>query len=349
MKTAVGIIGVTGYTGQELLTILLRHPDVSVRYLASRRLRSPVSVGDLLPSFRGSSSLRVYPFKLKEALDHCDLLFLTLPHGVAMEWIPRILRKPALRVVDLSGDFRLKSASIFKQAYGQRHTSPGLLRSAVYGLSEWCREAVRGARLVSNPGCYPTATLLSLGPLAKEGLLASQGLIVDAKSGVTGAGRSPKEELLFSEVNENLRAYNVNAHPHIPEMEQTLSEWAGGPIRMLFVPHLVPLNRGLYATVYASLKRRVSEKRVRELYGRSYSKEPFIKLLPEGVWPQTRSVMGTNNCEINLRVDSNGQRVILLSAIDNLGKGAAGQAVQNMNLMYGFPETAALVHTAGES
>ena len=347
MKTAVGLIGVTGYTGQEILKILLRHPSVSVQYLGSRRLNKPQKVGSLLPSFR-STDLMVHPFEIQKAMEQCDLLFLALPHGTAMKLAPQILKKPGIRIVDLSGDFRLRSASLFAQAYGLRHASPSLLHEAAYGLSEIERDSIRGSRLVANPGCYPTATLLALAPLAHAGLLGKEGLIVDAKSGVTGAGRSVKEDLLFSEVNEDLRAYKVNTHQHIPEMEQELKQQTGHSVRMTFVPHLIPINRGLYATIYAPLSRRVTEKQLRTIYGKFYEHEPFIRLLPEGVWPQVSAVTGTNDCEINLRLDSHSRCVILLSAIDNLGKGAAGQAVQNMNLISGLPETAGLSSSAEE-
>jgi N-acetyl-gamma-glutamyl-phosphate reductase len=292
-------------------------------------------VGELLPALRGFSHLQVHPFGLKKALDACNLLFLALPHGASMKIVPEILRRPDARVVDLSADFRLRSV--------QRFQNPSLLKQAVYGLPEWNRKEIPSARLVANPGCYPTATLLGLAPLAKAGLLKGQGLIVDAKSGVTGAGRSVKEELLFSEVNEDLRAYRVNTHQHIPEMEQELGRLARRTIRMTFVPHLVPLNRGLYATLYAPLTRRLTDRQLRAVYEESYEGEPFIRLLPEGAWPHVASVAGTNQCEIGLKADPKRQSAIVISAIDNLGKGAAGQAVQNMNLLYGLEETAGLV------
>lgn len=343
MKISVGLIGVTGYAGQELLKILLRHPGVSIQYLGARQLEGPCPVGDLLPAFRGVTHLAVHPFRLEEAISSSDLLFLALPHGVGMGWIPRILRKKRVKVIDLSGDYRLRSARLYEQAYRLKHSHPDLLASAVYGLTEWARKELTSARLVANPGCYPTATLLGLAPLAKAGLLADEGLVVDAKSGVTGAGRSFKEELLFSEVNEDLRAYRVNAHQHIPEMEQELRRLAGGSVRITFVPHLVPLNRGLYATIYAPLKKSVSESRLRSIYRKAYQREPFIRLLPEGVSAQVKSVVGTNFCEIAVTLDTQRKRAIILSAIDNLGKGAAGQAVQNMNRLYGLPETQGLL------
>lgn len=338
MKISAGIVGVTGYAGQELLRILLRHPEVEIRYLASRQLDRPRPVGDLLPAFSSQQNLKIHPFKLEEALKECELLFLALPHGLSMDLTPQILRKKGTKVVDLSADFRLRESSRFFKAYGIRHTHPTLAREAVYGLTEYARDLLPSTRLVANPGCYSTAVLLGILPLAHEGLLGTEGFIADAKSGATGAGRGFKEELLFCEVNEDLRAYRVNAHQHIPEMEEALALSARRPIRMVFVPHLVPLNRGLYATIYAPLAKRFTQKKLRALFKERYGKEPFIRLLPEGKFPQVKSVVGTNGCEIGLTWDSQKNLAILLVAIDNLGKGAAGQAVQNMNLLYGLDE-----------
>ncbi|MBI3616004.1 MAG: N-acetyl-gamma-glutamyl-phosphate reductase [Candidatus Omnitrophica bacterium] len=343
MKIKVGIVGVTGYVGQELLRILLRHPAVSVEYLGSRQLKKPAPAGELLPSFRGTNDLKVHPFRITSALDACELLFLALPHGIAMELAPQILRKRTARIVDLSADFRLRSAGQYQQTYRLKHKASPLLREAVYGLPEWNRDKISRSRLVANPGCYPTAVLLGLAPLAKERLLKREGLTVDAKSGATGAGRSLKEDLLFCEVNENLRAYRVNAHQHIPEMEQQMKELSGAPIRMSFVPHFVPINRGLYATIYAPLSRPLTERQLRSIYRKWYSKEPFVRLLPERVWPQVKSVAGSNRCEIGLQRDRQEQRALIITAIDNLGKGAAGQAVQNMNLLCGLEETEGLL------
>jgi len=333
MRIPVGIVGVTGYAGQELLRILLRHPCACVQYLGSRRLKKPTTFGN---------SLKILPFNPKAAAAQCEILFLALPHGEAMRLAPELLKKSDLKIVDFSGDFRLKSTNTFRKAYGMTHTAAGSLKEAVYGLPELHRSEIPKHRLVANPGCYPTATLLALAPLAKEGLIAADGLIVDAKSGVTGAGRSVNEDLLFCEVNEDLRAYKVDGHQHTPEMEQELGRLAGRKISLTFVPHLVPMNRGLYATLYVTLKRRLRESAIRELFERRYDDEPFIRILPKGSWPRVQSVAGTNACEIGLHLDPSGRRAVLLSAIDNLGKGAAGQAVQNMNLLFGLPETTGL-------
>ena len=331
MDTPVGIVGVTGYAGQELFKLLSRHPHVSVSCLGSRRLKAPAG-------FQGH---KILPFDPKGAARRCELLFLALPHGEAVKLAPTLLRNPDLRIIDFSGDFRIKSAAVFRQAYGITHTAGSWLAKAVYGLPEINRPQIHG-RLVANPGCYPTATLLALAPLAQNRLLVPGGVIVDAKSGVTGAGRSAKEELMFCEINEDFRAYKVDRHQHLPEMEQELGRLAGRRIPMTFVPHLAPMNRGLYATLYVSLAKRIGESSLRSLYEEQYKEEPFIRILPKGSWPEVKAVAGTNRCDIGLHLEAGGKRAVILSAIDNLGKGAAGQAVQNMNLLMDWPETAGL-------
>lgn len=343
MKPNVGIVGVTGYSGQELLRLLLRHPGVSLRYLAARQLEKPTPVGSLLPRFKGLTALEVHPFKAAQARQQCDFVFLALPNGVAMRLLPALLKKPGLRVVDLSGDFRLRDVRQFAQSYHLKHAAPTLLKRSVYGLPEWNRNAIAAARWVANPGCYPTAALLGLYPLAKKRWLAARGTIIDAKSGVTGAGRALKPELLFCEVNEELHAYRVGQHQHAPEMEQALSDAAGRALRLTFVPHLVPMNRGLYVTAYAPLKRVLSERELYRLYETCYAPEPFVRLLAPGEWPKTTAVRETNFCDVAVTWDAVGKRAIVLTAIDNLGKGAAGQAIQNMNLMLGFDETDGLL------
>ena len=332
MKIQVGIVGVRGYAGQELFKLLSRHPHVLISYLGSTQIKSPVS-------FEG---MRIQPFDPKKAAASCEILFLALPHGEAMRLVPPLLNNPDLRIIDFSGDFRIKAASVFKKAYGFTHTAAPWAGKAVYGLPELNREAIPGCRLVANPGCYPTATLLALAPLAKKKLLVPGGVIVDAKSGVTGAGRSAKENMMFCEMNEDFRAYKVDKHQHVPEMEQELEKLAGRKISMTFVPHLAPMNRGIYATIYVTLAKKISEAGLRHLYEHQYKEEPFVKVLPEGTWPELKSVNGTNRCEIGLHLDPSGKKAVILAAIDNLGKGAAGQAVQNMNLLLTLPETTAL-------
>ena len=339
MKTRIGIVGVTGYAGQELLRILQGHPHVQISYLGSRRIKSSAE--------SGIRRVKILPYNPKEAARRCDLLFLALPHGEAMRMVPLLLKSSDLRIIDFSGDFRIRSASVFRQAYGFVHTAVPWISQAAYGLPELNRKKISGRRLVANPGCYPTATLLALAPLAEKKWILPGSVIVDAKSGVTGAGRSAKQELMFSEVNENLRAYKVDGHQHAPEMEQELGRLAGRSMPLTFVPHLVPMDRGIYATVYLSFQKRIGESALRRLYEDRYKEEPFLRILPKGVWPQVKSVSGTNQCEIGLHLDRTGRRAVLLSAIDNLGKGAAGQAVQNMNLLLGLDETTALLTGSG--
>lgn len=338
----VGIVGVTGYSGRELLRDLIRHPHVSIAYLAARRLTRPTPIHHIYPDLRHRLAVEYRPFKLREAVEACDALFLALPHGVAMTLVPKLLRAGKF-AIDLSGDYRLQSPAVFAKAYGLRHAHRAGLAHAVYGLTELYREALGHAQLVANPGCYPTASLLACAPLVTRRLVDPTGIIIDAKSGVTGAGRSLKEELLFCEVHEELHAYKVNAHQHMPEIDQELSRLGRSTFRATFVPHLVPMNQGLFATVYLRLKQRVSAGQVQRWYEQFYRDEPFIRVLTPPALPKTNRLSGTNDCEIAVRTVGSGRLVIAMAAIDNLGKGAAGQAVQNMNVMLGFDETAGLL------
>ena len=351
----VGIVGITGYSGRELLRYLLHHPQVTVTYLAARRLRRPTPIHQIYPELTGRLALDYRPFAVREAIAACDVVFLALPHGVAMTVVPALL-KAGKYIVDLSGDYRLESAAGFAKAYGVRHANPQHLRDALYGLTELYREHLPHVRLVANPGCYPTASLLAAAPLVAKRLVAPEGIIIDAKSGVSGAGRALKEDLLFTEVNEDLHAYKPNVHQHIPEINQELRRLARGPYRRsiqrrvlgrarltcTFVPHLVPMTRGLYATVYLRLRRRVTAAQVQRWYEAFYRHEPFVRVLRPPALPTTSRVAGTNDCELAVRTAEGGRLVIAMAAIDNLGKGAAGQAVQNMNVMLGFDETAGL-------
>ena len=337
----IGIVGVTGYSGRELLRYLVRHPHVTVSYLAARRLEKPVPIAKIFPEFTGRLTLDYRPFVLKDALGACDVIFLALPHGVAMTLVPAMLRAKKY-VIDLSGDYRLESPAAFAKAYGLKHADPRMLKEALYGLTELYRDHLSHVRLVANPGCYPTAALLAAAPLVSRRIVEPAGVIVDAKSGVSGAGRSLKEELLFCEVNEELHAYKANTHQHRPEITQELGKLARATMRCTFVPHLVPMNRGLYATVYLRLRRRVTAARVQRWYEQFYHGEPFIRVLPPTALPKTSTVAGTNDCEVAVRVAEGGRLAIAMAAIDNLGKGAAGQAVQNLNVMLGFDETAGL-------
>lgn len=337
-----GIVGATGYSGRELLRYLLRHPQVQVTYLAARRLKRPTPIAMYYPELTGRLAVDCRPFVAREARASCDVLFLALPHGVAMTIAPALL-KAGKYVVDLSGDYRLASGSGFAKAYGMRHRNPQLLRHAVYGLTEFAREELPHARLVANPGCYPTAALLAAAPLVHRRLVEPDGVVIDAKSGVTGAGRALKEELLFTEVNEELHAYQVNQHQHLPEIAQALSRLGRSRMSCVFVPHLVPMNRGLYATVYLRLRRRVTATQVQRWYERDYHGEPFVRVLAPPALPKTSRVAHTNDGEIAVRVAPGGRMAIAMAAIDNLGKGAAGQALHNMNVMLGFEETSGLI------
>ncbi|MDO8643379.1 MAG: N-acetyl-gamma-glutamyl-phosphate reductase, partial [bacterium] len=269
-----------------------------------------------------------------------DFIFSCLPHKEAMAVVPKF-HKAGRKVVDLSADFRFRSAKTY-EAWYQKHSAPALLKEAVYGLPELNREKIKKARLVGNPGCYPTATLLGLIPLLKAGVIDPHSIIVDAKSGVSGAGRSASLTSHFCEVNDSVSAYKVGGHRHTPEMEQTVSELAEEEVVINFTPHLIPMDRGILATLYADALRKTDTKELAQIFRSHYKNEPFIRILPEGVWPHTKQVRGTNFCDIGVHFDNRTGRVVVVSAIDNLTKGASGQAVQNMNLMAGFPETTAL-------
>jgi len=338
----VGIVGATGYSGRELLRYLPNHPHSQVSYLAARRLTRATPIAAIYPELSGRLSVDCRPFTLREAIAACDVVFLALPPGIAMTVVPALLRAGRY-VIDLSGDYRLASAAAFARAYGLRHRSPQYLRDAVYGLTELYRDHLSHARLVANPGCYPTAALLAAAPLVARRIVQPDGVVIDAKSGVTGAGRALREELLFTEVNEELHAYKVNAHQHMPEIDQELGRLGRARMACVFVPHLVPMNRGLYATVYVRLRRRVTAAQVQRWYEASYRGEPFVRVLTPPALPKTNAVAYTNGCEVAVRVADGGRLVIAMAAIDNLGKGAAGQAVQNMNVLLGFDETAGLV------
>jgi N-acetyl-gamma-glutamyl-phosphate reductase len=338
----VAVIGGSGYTGGELIRLLLEHPGVNLSAVASRRLESkPVS--DAFPWLGGLTDLT---FSSPEAVIRkkgISLVFTALGH---MESVPIVsaLLAADKKVVDLSADFRLKDAALYDIWYKQKHAEPDLLARAVYGLPERYRDAIRETGLVANPGCYATASILGLLPLAAKGLLPAAGVIIDAKSGVSGAGRVPKEDTVFPECHEGLRAYAVARHRHQPEIEAILGEAAGSGISTLFVPHLVPANRGILATIYLDCSAAPGE--VQRTYEDFYWKEPFVKVNPPGRVPGIQDVKGSNYCRIAVAGEPSGRRVIIFSVIDNLVKGAAGQAVQNMNIMLGLPEESGLTQLA---
>jgi len=340
MSIEVGIIGASGYTGGELLRLLCRHPSLRVTWATSRQ-HAGTGVGEVYPHLRDFSDVAFSGPDLAGMPPGLRGVFVALPHVEAMAVVPALLER-GLKVVDLSADFRLRDAGVYSRAYGHPHTAPALLAAAVYGLTEHARERVLAARLVANPGCYPTATLLALLPPARRGLLGPFGAIVDAKSGVSGAGRGLKQGSLYCEVNEGLTPYNVGRHRHQPEMEQELEAAAGGAVALTFAPHLVPLSRGMEATIYVAPPAGAGLKEVGAALREAYAGEPFVKVLPEGKLPSVRDVAGTNLCRIGVTDDPRGGRVVIVSVIDNLVKGASGQALQNMNLMLGLPETAGL-------
>jgi N-acetyl-gamma-glutamyl-phosphate reductase len=340
MMHEIGIIGASGYTGGELLRLLCRHPKLRVAWATSRQ-HAGVPAGEVFSSLRDFTKVVFSPPDLAQIPSGVEAVFVALPHVEAMTVVPALLER-GLKVVDLSADFRIRDAGAYARAYGHPHAAPALLEEAVYGLTEHARERVQQARLVANPGCYPTATLLALLPLARAGMLGDFGAIVDAKSGVSGAGRGLKQGSLYCEVNEGLTPYNIGRHRHQPEMEQELAAAACAPVRLTFAPHLVPLSRGMEATIYLMPPAGTGVREAGALLRETYALESFVKVLPDGKLPSVRDVAGTNLCRIGCTDDPQGGRLVLVSVIDNLVKGASGQALQNMNLMLGLPETAGL-------
>ncbi|CAK0761712.1 N-acetyl-gamma-glutamyl-phosphate reductase [Gammaproteobacteria bacterium] len=333
----VGIVGGTGYTGVELLRLLARHPEISIRAITSRA-EAGKSVSDLFPNLRKNVDICFSDPKL-ETLLGCDIVFFATPNGTAMG-MARALLASGVRIIDLAADFRLTDPSEWHYWYGVEHTCPELLTEAVYGLPEVNRQAIRSARLVANPGCYPTAVQLGFLPLIEKSLVDTQFLVADAKSGVSGAGRKAAVNSLFCEATESLKAYAVPGHRHLPEIVQELNKRSQKPVRLTFVPHLTPMVRGIHATLYAVLQNDVAD--LQSLYESRYASEPFVDVMPAGAHPETRSVRGANLCRIAIHRPQGGDTVVVLSVIDNLVKGAAGQAIQNMNLMCGFPEALGL-------
>ncbi len=333
----VGIVGGTGYTGSELLRLLVKHPLARVQAISSRS-EAGRAVAELFPNLRGHLDLRFNEPEVGGFRD-CDVVFFGTPNGTAMQMVPELLAA-GVRVVDLAADFRLKDAAEWERWYGMTHACPNLLGEAVYGLPELYRDAIRGARLVANPGCYPTAVTLGLLPLVETGAVELGGLIADAKSGVSGAGRKAAVASLMAEMGESFKAYGVGGHRHLPEIRQTLSQVAGQPVALTFVPHLVPMIRGIQATLYARRTDWAGD--LQSLYEQRFAAEPFVDVLPPGSHPETRSVRGSNLCRIAVAEPQGGGVVVIQSVIDNLVKGAAGQAIQNMNLMLGLEETLGL-------
>jgi N-acetyl-gamma-glutamyl-phosphate reductase len=336
----VGIVGGTGYTGVELLRLLVYHPQVQVKVVTSRA-EAGKAVADLFPNLRGHLDL-VFTEPNPDNFADCEVVFFATPNGIAMQSVPD-LRNSGIKIIDLAADFRLKSVSVWEKWYGMKHACPALLEEAVYGLPEWHRAEIAKASLVANPGCYPTAVLLGFLPLLEAGLLDPQRLIADAKSGVSGAGRKANVPTLMGEAGESFKAYNVSGHRHWPEIKQGLEAVAQKALGFIFVPHLVPMIRGIEATLYATLERDISLEQIHTLFVKRYQDEPFVDILPPQAHPETRNVRGVNICQIAVHRPYESDTLIILSVIDNLVKGAAGQAIQNMNIMMGLPETLGLV------
>jgi N-acetyl-gamma-glutamyl-phosphate reductase len=332
----VGIVGGTGYTGVELLRLLVQHPEVEIRAITSRG-DAGMPVASMFPSLRGRVDL-TFQDPATANLKQCDLVFFATPNGVAMQQAPELL-DAGVRVVDLAADFRIADIGEWEKWYNMQHGSPEWVAKAVYGLPEINRAAIRGARLVANPGCYPTAVQLGFMPLIEAGVIDVNHLIADAKSGVSGAGRKAEVSSLFSEAADSFKAYGVPGHRHLPEIRQGLSQMAGGAVGLTFVPHLTPLIRGIHATLYAQIGKGMGESDFQAIYEKRYADEPFVDVMPAKSHPETRSVRASNLCRIAVHRPQGGDTLVVLSVIDNLVKGAAGQAVQNMNIMFDLPET----------
>ncbi len=342
MNLSVGIIGATGHTGEMLIEILLKHPHVKITGLYNTGKTSG-RISDIFPKFKNQLQLFCTKPDFEQIKKECDLVFLALPHTKSMDFAPKLLSL-GKRVIDLSADYRLQKTSVYEQFYKTKHKDKQGLKQAVYGLPELYKARIKGADLVANPGCYSTSALLALAPLVSLGL-AGKGatIIVDAKSGVSGAGKKLEKDYLFSEIQGDFRAYKVDTHQHAPEIEQVLSKLAGEKISITFVPHLLPIDRGILSTIY--IKKNISStnkpKDIFALYKKFYSQEPFVRIKEEGEFPRIKDVVGTNFCDIGIKDGK--ELTIVISAIDNLLKGASAQAVQNMNIMYKFPETCGLL------
>jgi N-acetyl-gamma-glutamyl-phosphate reductase len=332
----VGVVGGTGYTGVELLRLLAQHPEVELKAITSRG-EAGMPVADMFPSLRRRVDLRFVDPQSAD-LTACDVVFFATPNGIAMQQAVELVAA-GVKVIDLAADFRISDIAEWEKWYGMKHACPELVAEAVYGLPEVNREAVRTARVVANPGCYPTAVQLGFLPLVEAGIIELDGLVADAKSGVSGGGRKAETHILFSESADNFQAYGVAGHRHLPEIRQGLSRFARAPVGLTFVPHLTPMIRGIHATLYGRLTKDVD---LQALFEERFAGEPFVDVMPKGSHPSTRSVRSANMCRIAVHRPQGGDVVVVLSVIDNLVKGAAGQAVQNMNILFNFPETAGL-------
>lgn len=336
-----GIIGSTGYAGQELVRLLLQHGEVEVKWYGSRSYIDK-KYYDVFRNMFQIVDAKCMDDNMDQLASEVDVIFTATPQGLCGNLVNEdILSK--VKIIDLSADFRIKDLATYEAWYGIKHGSPQFIEEAVYGLCEINREKIKGARLIANPGCYPTCSTLSIYPLAKEGLIDMDTVIIDAKSGTSGAGRGAKVNNLYCEVNENIKAYGVATHRHTPEIEEQLSYASGKEVKLNFTPHLVPMNRGILVTAYAKLTKDVTYEELKAVYDAYYKEETFVRVLDKDETPETRWVEGSNYVDVNFKIDPRTKRVIMMGAMDNLVKGAAGQAVQNMNLIFGFPETQGLM------
>jgi len=341
MVVNVGIIGATGHTGEVLIELLLNHPNVRIRHLYNTSKGTQV-ISDVFPKFKHRLDLVCTKPDFLQIKKDCDLVFLALPHTLSMKFVPKLLSL-GKKVIDLSADYRIKNPSVYEKFYKAKHKDKANLKAAVYGLPELNRAKIKTASLLANPGCYPTSVILALAPLLAVNLVDTGSIIIDAKSGVSGAGKKLEKEYLFSEVQGDFRAYKVNQHQHCAEMNQVLTKISGKKIEVIFVPHLLPIERGILSTIYLkkAFGAKLKVKSLVELYKKFYKNEPFIRIKPEGVFPRIKDVAKTNFCDIGVK--DFGTTIIVISVIDNLLKGASSQAVQNMNIMYKLPETAGLL------
>ena len=334
----IGIVGASGYSGSELLRFLVNHPGGLQVALCTSETYAGQYIDSVLPNLRGFLSSKFEALDLDALKEKVDVVVLAVPHKVAMSFVPQILAQ-GLRVVDFSADYRLEDAETYEAWYHVEHTSTSLMSKSVYGLPERYRDCIRTAQLVANPGCYPTSAILAAMPFVKHSAVELDSIIVDSKSGISGAGPKPSENTHYANRESNFVAYGIGVHRHTPEIEQELSAVASEPVRVTFTPHLVPMTRGILSTVYMRLTEDISTAEALDMYTAFYENEPFVRMLPTGTYPQTKAVLGTNYCDVGLEVDTRTRRIVAMAAIDNLGKGAAGAVVQNLNLMFGFKET----------
>lgn len=336
----VSIIGATGYTGSELIRLLMGHPEIEFAHLTSRTY-SGQKVQAVFPQFQGLLDYELVPLEMDKLVAESDVVFAALPHGLSSP-IAQACLEAGVKLIDLGADFRLKDVATYEDWYQVEHEAQDLIAEAVYGLPELNREKIKEADLIANPGCFPTSIILGLKPLVTAKSQAIQSIIIDSKSGTTGAGRSASVPNLYAEIGENFKAYNINGHRHIPEIEQELYTIGGQDLMVNFTPHLLPISRGILSTIYVTLTEEIDQAWLTDIFHQAYQDEPFVHLLPEGMIPEVKHVRGSNHCHISASYDPRTHTVKIISAIDNLVKGASGQAVQNLNLMYGWDETTAL-------